>query len=78
MRELIFKIYRIYQVDAFTKEQFRGNPDEVVPNADGLTGEQMQNIARELNNSETAFTWSARSILLQEIKTILLALMKIV
>lgn len=49
------KEYRIYQVDAFTTEKFRGNPAGVVPNADGLTEEQMQQIARELNNSETAF-----------------------
>jgi PhzF family phenazine biosynthesis protein len=47
--------YRIYQVDSFTNELFRGNPAGVLPNADGLTDEQMQNIARELNNSETAF-----------------------
>ncbi|MGH8144915.1 MAG: PhzF family isomerase [Rhodanobacteraceae bacterium] len=47
--------YRIYQVDAFTTEKFAGNPAGVVPNADGLTDHQMQAIARELNNSETAF-----------------------
>jgi len=46
---------KIYQVDSFTKEKFKGNPAGVVPNADGLTDDQMQNIARELNNSETAF-----------------------
>lgn len=49
------KKYRVYQVDSFTKELFKGNPAGVVANADGLTVEQMQNIARELNNSETAF-----------------------
>lgn len=49
------KIYRIYQVDSFTNELFTGNPAGVVPNADGLTELQMQKIARELNNSETAF-----------------------
>jgi len=49
------KKYRIYQVDSFTKELFSGNPAGVVSNADGLSDEQMQNIARELNNSETAF-----------------------
>jgi PhzF family phenazine biosynthesis protein len=49
------KVYRIYQVDAFTKEKLSGNPAGVVPNADGLTEPQMQKIARELNNSETAF-----------------------
>lgn len=49
------KKYRVYQVDSFTKELFKGNPAGVVANADGLTVEQMQSIARELNNSETAF-----------------------
>ncbi len=51
--------YRIYQVDSFTREKFHGNPAGVVPNADGLTVEQMQRIARELNNSETAFLFSS-------------------
>ena len=31
------KTYRIYQVDAFTKELFRGNPASVVTNAEGLS-----------------------------------------
>lgn len=53
------KTYRIYQVDSFTREKFHGNPAGVVPNADGLTEEQMQQIARELNNSETAFIFSS-------------------
>jgi PhzF family phenazine biosynthesis protein len=52
------KRYRVYQVDAFTTERFRGNPAGVVPNADGLTENQMQALARELNNSETAFVLS--------------------
>ncbi|HPR95226.1 MAG TPA: PhzF family isomerase [Thermotogota bacterium] len=47
--------YNLYQVDSFTKELFRGNPAGVVSNADKMTEEQMQKIARELNNSETAF-----------------------
>lgn len=55
------KTYRIYQVDSFTKERFHGNPAGVVPNADGLTEEQMQRIARELNNSETAFIFQSNS-----------------
>ena len=45
----------VYQVDAFTKRLFSGNPAGVVPNADSLDEAVMQNIARELNNSETAF-----------------------
>lgn len=47
--------YRLYQVDSFTTEKFAGNPAGVIPNADGLTELEMQKIARELNNSETAF-----------------------
>lgn len=49
------KKYIIYQIDAFTRSKFKGNPAGVVVNADGLSEDQMQNIARELNNSETAF-----------------------
>jgi PhzF family phenazine biosynthesis protein len=48
----------IYQIDSFTKEKFKGNPAGVVLNADGLNDDQMQQIARELNNSETAFLLS--------------------
>ncbi len=50
--------YRIYQIDAFTKIRFEGNPAGVVANADGLIDSQMQAIARELNNAETAFILS--------------------
>jgi len=53
--KLILKKYQIYQVDAFTKTKLAGNPAGVVTNADDLTDQQMQQIARELNNSETAF-----------------------
>ena len=49
------KKFRVYQVDAFTKEMFTGNPAGVVTNAEGLSEAQMQRLARELNNSETAF-----------------------
>ena len=52
------KKYRAYQVDAFTTQKFAGNPAGVIPDADGLTDAQMQTIARELNNSETAFILS--------------------
>lgn len=50
-----------YQIDSFTKEKFKGNPAGVVVNADGLTDYQMQQLARELNNSETAFLFPADS-----------------
>lgn len=49
------KKYKLYQVDSFTTKKFTGNPAGVVLNADGLSDEQMQAIAREMNNSETAF-----------------------
>jgi PhzF family phenazine biosynthesis protein len=52
------RTYRIYQIDAFTKDRFKGNPAGVVANADGLSDSQMQAIARELNNAETAFILS--------------------
>lgn len=50
--------YRLYQVDAFTRRRFTGNPAGVVLDADGLTDAEMQAVARELNNSETAFVLS--------------------
>lgn len=50
--------YNLYQIDSFTKEKFTGNPAGVITNADGLTDYEMQKIARELNNSETAFIFS--------------------
>ena len=46
---------RFFQVDAFTRVPFAGNPAGVVIDADDLRDDQMQAIARELNNSETAF-----------------------
>lgn len=55
------KTYKIYQVDSFTRDRFHGNPAGVVPDAKGLTDEQMLRIARELNNSETAFIFEADS-----------------
>lgn len=45
----------IYQVDAFTKTLFSGNPAAVVPLADALPEATMQLIAAENNLSETAF-----------------------
>jgi len=53
--------YNLYQIDSFTKEKFVGNPAGVITNADGLTSDEMQKIARELNNSETAFIFSSNS-----------------
>ncbi|HOS68476.1 MAG TPA: PhzF family isomerase [Bacillota bacterium] len=55
------KEYHLFQIDSFTKEKFTGNPAGVITNADGLTDCEMQKIARELNNSETAFIFSPDS-----------------
>lgn len=54
------RTYKIFQVDAFTRELFKGNPAGVVLDADGLSDAEMQTIAREMNNSETAFVFEAR------------------
>ena len=43
------------QVDVFTDRPFAGNPLCVVPDGAGLSTEQMQAIAKEMNLSETTF-----------------------
>jgi PhzF family phenazine biosynthesis protein len=45
----------LFQVDSFTKEPFKGNPAGVCIFADQKEAEWMQNVAAELNLSETAF-----------------------
>lgn len=47
--------YNFIQLDVFTDQAFCGNPLAVFPEAEGLTDEQMQKIAREMNLSETVF-----------------------
>ncbi|MEI6531141.1 MAG: PhzF family phenazine biosynthesis protein [bacterium] len=49
--------YRTVTIDAFTTERFQGNPCAILPQADGLSPDQMQAIARETNLSETAFVF---------------------
>lgn len=44
----------IFQIDAFTEKPFCGNPAGVTY-SNGLSSELMQNIAKEMNLSETAF-----------------------
>jgi PhzF family phenazine biosynthesis protein len=48
----------IYQVDAFTRTPYAGNPAGVVLDADDLDTATMQAIARELANPESAFVLS--------------------
>ena len=47
--------------DVFTDRRFGGNPLAVVPDARGLTGEQMLAITREFNYSESTFVLPAES-----------------
>jgi trans-2,3-dihydro-3-hydroxyanthranilate isomerase len=56
---MTMKAYTIKQVDAFTDRVFTGNPAAVLPDASGLSDEQLQLIAREMNLSETAFVFPA-------------------
>lgn len=46
---------KIYQVDAFTSESFKGNPAAICILEDDISDELMKNIAQEMNLSETAF-----------------------
>ena len=48
---------QFYQADVFTDEPFGGNPVAVFPDADGLTDVELQQIAREMNLSETVFVF---------------------
>jgi trans-2,3-dihydro-3-hydroxyanthranilate isomerase len=49
---------KFYQADVFTSHPFGGNPVAVFPDADGLTDDELQKIAREMNLSETVFVCS--------------------
>jgi len=48
---------KFYQADVFTLQPFGGNPVAVVPDAEGLTDDELQQIAREMNLSETVFVF---------------------
>ncbi|MBO9621520.1 MAG: PhzF family phenazine biosynthesis protein [Sphingomonas sp.] len=47
--------YRFETVDVFTERRFGGNPLAVFTDAEGLSGEEMQALAAEMNLSETSF-----------------------
>ncbi len=48
---------KFYQADVFTSQPFGGNPVAVFPESDGLSDDQLQQIAREMNLSETVFVF---------------------
>ncbi len=52
---------KFYTLDVFTETRFGGNPLGVVMNADALPAGLMQDIARELNLSETVFVQKAQN-----------------
>lgn len=47
--------FRFFTCDVFTDTRFGGNQLAVLPEAEGLSAEQMQQIAREFNYSESTF-----------------------
>lgn len=47
-----------YQADVFTEVIFGGNPVVVIPSAEGLSDDEMQQIARETNMTETVFVFN--------------------
>jgi trans-2,3-dihydro-3-hydroxyanthranilate isomerase len=49
--------YRYYTCDVFTDTRFGGNQLAVLPESEGLTDRQMQQIAREFNFAETTFVF---------------------
>jgi trans-2,3-dihydro-3-hydroxyanthranilate isomerase len=49
--------YNYYIADVFTRQIFNGAQIAVFPNADGLSGQQMKLVARELNLTETVFVF---------------------
>ena len=49
------RLLKFYQADVFTDDPFGGNPVAVFPDAHGLADHQLQQIAREMNLSETVF-----------------------
>jgi trans-2,3-dihydro-3-hydroxyanthranilate isomerase len=53
--------YPYYICDVFTETRFGGNQLAVLPHAEGLSQEQMQQITREFNFSESAFVFPARA-----------------
>ena len=50
--------YKYYIANVFTNQVFNGAQVAVFPNADGLNDQQMAQVARELNLSETVFLFN--------------------
>lgn len=52
---------RFFTADVFTDHIFGGNPVAVFPDGSGIEGSRMQQVARELNLSETVFVLPAET-----------------
>jgi trans-2,3-dihydro-3-hydroxyanthranilate isomerase len=55
--------YTFYHLDVFTEKPFCGNPLAVFTDAENLSVEEMQTIAREMNLSETVFVLPSENAL---------------
>jgi trans-2,3-dihydro-3-hydroxyanthranilate isomerase len=53
--------YRYYLCDTFTDTRFGGNQLAILPEAEGLSDDQMQAIAREFNLTETTFVFPSEA-----------------
>lgn len=51
------RFFDFWRVDVFTERPLQGNPLAVFPRAMGLSREEMEGIAREMNLSETTFVF---------------------
>ena len=54
---------KVYIYDAFTEEKFKGNQAAVIPHSDNLSIENMKNIAKEFNYSESVFLFESENAL---------------
>jgi PhzF family phenazine biosynthesis protein len=52
---------RLYQVDAFTRDRFCGNPAVVVLGAEALSEDEMRRVAREVGGQDVAFVLASES-----------------
>src|SRR5580698_1285472 len=53
------RLLRIFQVDAFTRTRFTGNPATIVLDADGQSDATLMAVAREFPHAEVAFVFAA-------------------
>jgi PhzF family phenazine biosynthesis protein len=54
--------YKFWQVDAFSRQPYLGNPAAIVFEADGIKDDDMQTVARQFNLSETVFLSKASTV----------------